>query len=396
MTPTTYTANLSHIAELNPKMPQSVTPDTHVSFVPMSAVSAEAARTIDVEWRFYSDVSKGYTPFLNGDILVAKITPCFENGKIAQATLSHSIGFGSTEFHVVRPNDGEVDARYLLHFLRQGSVRRDGERRMTGSAGQRRVPEHFLGSLEIPLPPLPEQRRIAAILDQADGLRTKRRAAIAQPDTLAQSIFFDMFLSSARGSGPFAWEPLGHSLCFVTSGSRGWAKYYSTSGARFVRSMDVLMNSIANEDVAFVNPPNNAEARRTVVHAGDVLLTITGSVGRVVVAPQCLEGAYISQHVAILRLNRGRLLPTFVAHFLAADQGGQRRIAAAQYGQTKPGLNLEQIRGIEIPVPTIDLQCEFERRVWATDGLRAKHLHSLAHLDALFASLQHSAFRGEL
>src|SRR6185295_543198 len=80
-----------------------------------------------------------------------------------------------------------------LHFLRRGSVRLAGERRMTGSAGQRRVPENFLAKLEIPLPPLAEQRRIAEVLDRAEALRAKRRAALAQLDSLTQSLFLDLF-----------------------------------------------------------------------------------------------------------------------------------------------------------------------------------------------------------
>src|SRR5207253_2857111 len=106
-------------------------------------------------------VSKGYTFFRDGDLLLAKITPCFENGKIAQATLNHELGVGSTEFHVIRPDRMRVSDRFLLRFLRQPRIRLSGERRMTGSAGQRRVPEAFISELELPLPPLEERRRIA-------------------------------------------------------------------------------------------------------------------------------------------------------------------------------------------------------------------------------------------
>jgi type I restriction enzyme S subunit len=174
---------LLDIAQLNPGLGESPGRDDLVSFVPMSAVTAESASTTRGEDRNYGEVSKGYTPFLDGDVLLAKITPCFENGKIAQARLSRRIGVGSTEFHVVRPIDGKSDARYLLHFLRQERIRRDGERRMTGSAGQRRVPEHFLAGLEVPAPPLAEQRRIAEVLDRAEALRAKRRAAPRSPNS---------------------------------------------------------------------------------------------------------------------------------------------------------------------------------------------------------------------
>jgi type I restriction enzyme S subunit len=204
MSATRRTAKLGEIAELNPRLADSLESSATVSFVPMSAVSAETASTVAVEERRYEEVSTGYTPFLDGDLLVAKITPCFENGKIAQAKLFHRFGFGSTEFHVIRPLRGKADSRYLLHFLRQPRVRRDGERKMTGSAGQRRVPEQFLAGLEIPIPPLSEQRRIADMLDRAEALRAKRRTVIAELGALTQSIFLALFGDVTTNPG--SWQ----------------------------------------------------------------------------------------------------------------------------------------------------------------------------------------------
>jgi type I restriction enzyme, S subunit len=159
----------------------------------MSAVSETAAAVASEEIRDAKECLRGFTPFQRGDVLVAKITPCFENGKIVIANIGRKFGFGSTEFHVVRPDARYLDVRYLLHCLRQPHVRLQGQRRMTGSAGQRRVPAHFLSTFEIPLCTLPEQQRIAGILDAADALRATRREALAQLDTLLQSTFLDMF-----------------------------------------------------------------------------------------------------------------------------------------------------------------------------------------------------------
>ena len=184
---------LGDVAHINPRLDDALSMSDQVSFVPMASLSAEEGRVASAETRAYSDVSKGYTPFLSGEVLVAKITPCFENGKIAQVDLPLPNGFGSTEFHVIRPKDSLLDGRYLHHFLRQERIRVEGERRMTGSGGQRRVPANFLSNLRIFLPPREEQRRIAAILDQADALRARRREALALLDELQRGIFIEMF-----------------------------------------------------------------------------------------------------------------------------------------------------------------------------------------------------------
>lgn len=166
--------------------------DEEVNFVGMADLDADLAQTNAESIRSYSEVSKGYTVFGDGDVLVAKITPCFENNKIGQAQLRRKVGVGSTEFHVVRPME-DLHDRYLLHFLRQDRVRRQGESRMTGSAGQRRVPAEFLQALEIPLPPVDEQRRIATILDCADSIRVKCRRSLQQLDDLTRSAFTAAF-----------------------------------------------------------------------------------------------------------------------------------------------------------------------------------------------------------
>ncbi|MFD2754174.1 restriction endonuclease subunit S [Comamonas terrae] len=186
--------HLADIAQLNPKLNKSTIQEKSLaSFVPMACVSEVSGSIISEEEREIEAISKGFTYFQNGDILVAKITPCFENGKIALAHVKHEHAFGSTEFHVIRPDATKVDGRYLFHFLRQPRIRIEGEKRMTGSGGQRRVPKSFLEELEISLPSLPEQRRIAAILDKAEALRSKRRKAIAKLDQLLQSVFLEMF-----------------------------------------------------------------------------------------------------------------------------------------------------------------------------------------------------------
>jgi type I restriction enzyme, S subunit len=152
---------ISDISIVNPTLVKSEIPeDLDVSFVPMTAVQAESG-FIDVSnKRKFSDVKKGYTPFREGDVLFAKITPCMENGKMAVVpALRNDLGFGSTEFHVLRALSG-VNARYIYYYVSSQSFRREAEHNMSGAVGQRRVTTHYLAGCEIPIPPTNEQQRI--------------------------------------------------------------------------------------------------------------------------------------------------------------------------------------------------------------------------------------------
>ena len=398
MTAALRTEMLSEIADLNPSLAESLGGDAPVSFVPMAAVTAETARTTNGEDRRYFEVSKGYTPFLDGDLLVAKITPCFENGKIAQATLTHRIGFGSTEFHVVRPKRGRADARYLLHFLRQERIRRDGERKMTGSAGQRRVPEHFLASLQVPLPPLPEQRRIAEILDRAEALRAKRRAALAKLDTLTQSIFLDMFGDPATNPKRWPQVIVGDHASKIGSGAtpRGGGGAYKAAGVTLIRSMNVRDGTFLRDGLAFIDDEQAAQLESVVVEANDVLLNITGaSVARVCRAPADVLPARVNQHVAIIRPTT-TFNPLFLEQCLLSSSVKERLLKIARAGATREAITKSAIEQFKVIGPPREIQNLFAVRVDASEGAHRQMRTALGEMDSLFASLQHRAFQGEL
>jgi type I restriction enzyme, S subunit len=157
---------LGDACEINPvKAPQGSLPaDAPVTFVPMPAVDADEGVITTPLTRRFSEVRKGFTSFRENDVIMAKITPCMENGKAAIArNLMNGLGFGSTEFHVLR-STGVVLPEFVYHFIRQESYRMAAEAEMTGSVGQKRVPQSFLETTEMRLPPLPEQIRIVKSL----------------------------------------------------------------------------------------------------------------------------------------------------------------------------------------------------------------------------------------
>ncbi len=176
-------AKIDDVCQVNPRRSSSTLVDPEiVSFVPMAAVDAEQGTISGAVDRPVQVVLKGYTRFEDGDVLFAKITPCMENGKAAIASgLLGGVGYGSTEFHVLRPGP-QVIAEWVFHFIRQESFRDEARDNFTGTAGQRRVPTDFLRNVEIPLPTLDEQRRIVAILKVAlAGIREGKEALARVP-----------------------------------------------------------------------------------------------------------------------------------------------------------------------------------------------------------------------
>ncbi|MBM1817450.1 restriction endonuclease subunit S [Pseudosulfitobacter pseudonitzschiae] len=186
-------ATLSAVTTINPVADKkSIALEAWVNFVPMPAVGAETGRIDVSEQRRFAKVKTGYTPFLENDVLFAKITPCMENGKMAVVPkLPHLFGFGSTEFHVLRCPEGVLPEFVYLH-VSSLKFRYDAEHNMTGAVGQKRVPEPYLAQTAFPLPPTNEQRRIMgkveSLFTELDKGEESLRAARARAGLYRQSL----------------------------------------------------------------------------------------------------------------------------------------------------------------------------------------------------------------
>lgn len=386
---------LGDVAALNPLWDKSAKLDDPVSFVGMASMSDELGKTVDEESRTVREVRTGYTPFRRDDLLVAKITPCFENGKIGRAAISNRLGAGSTEFHVVRPSE-ELDPAYALHFLRRPYFRAAGEPRMTGSGGQRRVPAAYVADTKIPLPPVKEQRRIAGILDKADELRTKRRQALAHLDTLTQSIFHSMF-----GNPGSDWMTTRlDELCDVSSGITKGRKtvaedltdypYLAVSNVQD-RSLDM---SVVKEIAV-----SAAEARRYRLRSGDLLLTEGGDpdkLGRGTIWNDELPWCLHQNHVFRVRPRTTNAVPVYLSWYLASPDAKSYFLRMAKQTTGIASINKTQLSAAPISLPPLELQQTFGSRIAAVERLKENHRKQLAELDALFASLQHRAFSSQL
>lgn len=167
--PTWRWSRLLDLGEINPR--NLASDDAKATFVPMAAISEKHGMAVGGEETDWASISKGYTHFANGDVLLAKITPCFENGKAAVVSgLKHGIGSGSTEFHVFRSMSEDVLAAYVYLFLRSPLFRVKGQSSMTGTAGQKRLPTDYFALCAMPLPPKAEQTRIVAKVDELMAL----------------------------------------------------------------------------------------------------------------------------------------------------------------------------------------------------------------------------------
>ncbi|MGD0328966.1 MAG: restriction endonuclease subunit S [Nitrososphaeria archaeon] len=201
-------SRIGEIAEINPRLSSSSLPDElEVSFLPMSALQEKTGKYDLSIVKKYSEVKRGYTSFQNGDVLFAKITPCMENGKIAIVNdLKNGIGFGSTEFHVLRPVLGNFPREFLFFYLLQDSLRRDAKRNMTGAVGQLRVSVKYMSDIAIPLPPLEELsiivREIMSRFSATDKAGEIVEINLKKAEQLKQSILKQAFVGKLVQQDP--------------------------------------------------------------------------------------------------------------------------------------------------------------------------------------------------
>ena len=201
-------ASLATIGVINPR--NDAPDETLASFVQMSSIPVEFSAAHVSEPRPWKDIKSGFTQFAEGDVGVAKITPCFENGKSTVfQNLSNGIGAGTTELHIVRPLGG-IERRYVLLFLKTPAFLKDGEAVMTGSAGQKRLPRSYFEGKPFPLPPLPEQSRIVTRVEElmrlCDALEAKGRLEAAQHAQLVSTLLGTLTASTTPEELAENWQ----------------------------------------------------------------------------------------------------------------------------------------------------------------------------------------------
>ena len=435
-------ARLPEIFEINPRKPpaNALPPCAPVSFIPMPAVNAESGRIEIRETRPFEAVRAGYTAFAEEDVILAKITPCFENGKAAIARgLTNGLGFGSSEFHVFRPT-GAVLPEYLFHFVRQASFRAAGKESMTGTAGQGRVPFSYLAETRLPVPPLPEQRRIVEIVEallihlQAAGNRFGRVPVILK--RFRQSVLAaacsgrltEPWRTAHSGATPFvprhsagqcgvcarlmSWAsdeedwptswvaaPIG-CLVDVATGATPLRKrrdYYEHGTVPWVKSAAVNADRITHVE-EFITETALRETNAKLFPPGTLLIAMYGEgATRGKVAELAVPAATNQALAALIFDDRTDALRPFLKLVLKSLYSENREASA---GGVQPNLSLGMIRAIRVPLPPIREQQEIVRQVEAlfslADTIERRAAAASIRVDALTRSILGRAFRGEL
>lgn len=345
--------------------------------------------------------SMGMSILAMGDVLCAKITPCFENGKLGVASgLRSGVGFGSSEFVVMRSR-GELLPDYLFYFLSRDDFRQAGERVMTGAVGHKRVPKEFFEDLEVPLPPLDEQKRIVAKLDQAfaalDCVRANAEANLADVDELlgkASAKVIEGRAAAARQS----WR-LGDVTSRLTNGYVGPTRdIYEDDGIPYLLARHVRDGSLRFDGRTHVSSTFNQKHKKSMLKQGDVLLVQSGHIGHCAVVPEEHHGH--NCHAMIVMTPKEEIVSGKYLSAVFNTPLFQAEFQRIRTGSTVPHLTCGMVRELAVEIPE---RTEQDRIVSELEALsadvgvvRSRYEAELGDLTSLRQSLLHAAFSGQL
>jgi type I restriction enzyme S subunit len=282
-----------------------------------------------------------------------------------------------------------LSTKYLYYYFKQYNF----QSVISGSA-QPQITRAGLKNVSVPVPDLQTQNKIVAILDKVSALVQKRQQTIDLLDELLRAQFLEMFGEAPLNPNRWEYKDLGSLLNFLTSGSRGWAKHYSEEGDIFLRINNLGYNELLLNDLVFVDAPESAEARRTEVKSGDVLLSITADLGRTAVIPENLDRAFVNQHIAILRPNES-INPYFLSEYISSE-GGRHLIVKYSKGAAKSGLNFNDIKSLKIFLPPKSIQDKFEKIYKKNKTLKSGLISNKELIQSLFSATLQRAFSGKL
>jgi type I restriction enzyme, S subunit len=392
-------------------------PEDEVSFVPMDAVGEHGGINLD-QTRALADVSSGYTEFQDGDVVVAKITPCFENGKAALAQgLMNGAAYGTTELHVLRAGP-TLERRFLFYVAISDRFRKLGESEMYGAGGQKRVPPEFNKDFPMPLPSLPEQQQIAAFLDWKTGqidaliarkqellerLKEKRIAVITQAVTRGLNPAAPLRDSGIPwlGQVPQHWRllPIKYLLKAILDTEHKTAPYFDDGEYLVARTPNIRDGKLTLDGAKYTDVDGYREwTARGIPKPGDILFTREAPAGEACIVPDAPR-LCIGQRVVLFRTDPQCLDSRFAIYSI---YGGAARIfiEMQSLGSTVTHFNMSEIAMIPMLAPPVDEQSAIvgylDDRVGKIDAMTRRMESAIARLTEYRTAVITAATMGKI
>jgi len=392
---------LGEVCELKPqkKEARDKLKDTDsVTFLPMEDLGILNKEIIGQKERLMKEVAGSYTYFANNDVLLAKITPCFENGKIGIArNLVNGIGFGSSEFIVFR-SKGNIQPEYLYYFLSREQIRVEGKKFMSGAVGHKRVSKDWIENYLIPFPPLPEQQRIVVILDEAFAAIAKAKANAQQNLQNAKELF-ESYLQGVFENKNWEKVKLSELAKDITDGDH-MPPPKSEEGFPFITISNInkqnrqidFSDTFKVPKVYFDKLKENRRPKK-----GDVLYTVTGSYGIPVLIEDDFEFCF-QRHIGLIRPKENVSSKWLYYWILSPNAIFQANDTAT--GTAQKTVSLTALRNFVLPKMTLKTQQVIVQKLDAlnaeTKKLESIYQQKINDLEELKKSILQKAFSGEL
>ncbi|HEF7289791.1 MULTISPECIES: restriction endonuclease subunit S [Bacillus] len=335
-----------------------------------------------------------------GDIIIEKSggSPEQPVGRVVYFDIDEKEGiYLCNNFTSILRTNELVDSKFLFYYLFYQYQRKTVLKFQNKTTGIINLKlDNYLKDIDISLPSLREQMKIVTVLEKAQALIEKRKETIAKLDELIQVVFIDMFGDPIKNPRSYEVVQLEELISFLTSGSRGWAKYFSKEGELFITIKNVKNGQLQLGDITYVNAPVGKEAERTKVKEGDLLISITADLGRTAVISKDVasRGAYINQHLSLIRLNQ-KCNPRYLSSYLESV-GGKRQFESLNQTGVKSGLNFAAIKSLKIVLPPLEKQDRYD--VFYRKYLLEKEnmITSLAMLEKSFNALLQRSFTEDI
>ena len=283
----------------------------------------------------------------------------------------------------------KISPEYLYYLLRAKDWSKETNKAVMGAT----LNKATLSTIKIQLHEYDNQLEIVNMLNRVSSSIDFRKQQLTKLDELIKARFVEMFGNPKLNPYRFPCNSLSTYITFLTSGSRGWSQYFTDSGEYFITIKNVKNCKITLQDVQYVTPPDNAEAKRTKVQKNDLLISITADLGRTGVVTEEIanHGAYINQHLTCIRLKDEQVNPLYVAYYMESD-AGKEQFTAKNQSAVKAGLNFNAINSLKLMVPPLSLQNQFAAFVAEVDKSKVEVQKALDQTQLLFDSLMQQYF----